>query len=58
MTKELRISASVPLPDDFGERVALMNKINPVVQQLGEALGVSVDVKDVTIKTKTAKPAA
>jgi len=58
MTKELRISASVPLPDDFGDRVALMNAINPVVKQLSDALGVAVEVKDVTTKMKATKAAA
>lgn len=50
MAKELRISASIPLPVDFGERTDLMVKLNPAVKALSEALGVAVTVSDVSVK--------
>ena len=50
MSKELRISASLPLPAAFSERAALMAKISPSVAAFEEALGVPVHVHDVTVK--------
>lgn len=58
MAKELRISASIPLPDDFSQRTELMVRLNPAVKALSEALGTPVTVSDVSVKTaKTKRPA-
>lgn len=48
MSKEMRISATIPLPEAFVERAALMAKISPAVAALEDALGVPVTVSDVT----------
>ncbi len=59
MTKELRISASIPLPVDFGERTELMVRLNPAVKALSDALGVPVLVSDVSVKgPRVIKPVA
>lgn len=59
MAKELRISASIPLPVDFGERTELIEELKAAVKALSEALGVPVLVTDVAVKgPRVAKPVA
>lgn len=55
MTKELRISATVQLPDDFDAMVALLAKAAPAIKALSEALGVKVEAREYTAG-RTRKP--
>ncbi len=53
--KQLRINATLPLPDDTLEQAELMVKLRPAINALSEALGVPVEANVVRPGTRTPK---
>ncbi len=49
MSRELRITASMPIPESIGEKADLMTKASNAIAELSRALGCKVEWKEVTI---------
>ena len=56
--KELRISATVQVPDDAMEQGAMLSRFKPEIDALSEALGVKVEAKIVSPSGPRPKKAA